>query len=202
MCVRDVALKFVHWGNGPQFTRRLLQAIAGVLFVMRAAAADPVPATAPDAPARPQLVVVPPAAFAPSWNLDGTYLWLGPIGAASRIDARWDSTFGGEAAIVAVHERAAVGLYGVDLGGSRWTERGGGRLWIDGVLGTQVLGRMMGASIGSILELSALAHPKPGASIGVWAFFGVTPFARVGAVSDLGMFAEVGVHIALPVVRR
>jgi hypothetical protein len=36
----------------------------------------------------------------------------------------------------------------------------------------------------------------------VWVFAGITPFARVGAVSDLGMFAELGVHIALPVLRR
>jgi hypothetical protein len=168
---------------------------------MRGAAADPV-TTVPDAPSTPPPVVVPPARFAPTWDLDGTYLWLGPVGAASRIDARWDSTFGGEAAVVAVHERATLGLYGATIGASRWTARGGGRVWVDGLLGTPLAGRMMGASIGSILELSDLAHPKLGASIGVWGFFGITPFARIGAVSDLGMFAELGVHIALPIVRR
>lgn len=170
--------------------------------VMATAAADPVVATVPDAPAAPHPVVVPPATFRPSWDLDGTYLWLGPIGAASFVAASWDSTFGGEAAIVVVHEHAPLGLYGVNLGASRWTERDGGRLWIDGLVGTRLLGRMMGASLGPILELSELAHPRLGGSIGVWGFAGITPFARVGAVSNLGMFAELGVHIALPVLRR
>jgi hypothetical protein len=170
--------------------------------VMGTAAADPVVATVPDAPPPPHPVVVPPATFRPSWDLDGTYLWLGPIGAASFVGASWDSTFGGEAAIVVVREHAPLGLYGVNLGASRWTERDGGRLWIDGLVGTRLLGRMMGASLGPILELSELAHPRLGGSIGVWGFAGITPFARVGAVSNLGMFAELGVHIALPVLRR
>jgi hypothetical protein len=165
------------------------------------AAGDPV-TTVPDAPARAQPVVVAPSTLRPSWDLDGVYLWLGPTGAASYLDAQWDSTFGGDAALVVVREREPVSLLGASLGASRWTVRGGGRVWIDGLVGTRSLGRMMGASIGAILELSELKHPKLGASIGVWTFAGVTPFARIGAVSDLGMFAELGLHIALPVMRR
>ena len=110
--------------------------------------------------------------------------------------------FGGEAALVVVREREPVGVIGVDLGASRWTAHDGGRVWVDGLVGTQLLGRMMGASLGPIVELSDLAHPRVGGSIGVWAFAGITPFARLGAVADLGMFAELGVHIALPVLRR
>ena len=170
-----------------------------MLVMLQTARADPA-ATVPGAPAAPP-VVVPRASLAPSWDLDGTYLWLGPIGAASFLD-KWDSTVGAEAAVVVVRERAALGLAGVNVGASRWTERGGGRVWIDGIFGTRLLGRMMGASIGPMVELSNVVHPKLGASIGVWGFVGITPFARVGAVTDLGMFAELGVHIALPVVRR
>ena len=230
MCPSYVAVKAIHWGGGPQvLRRRCLQALAAVLVMVQTSGADPIIATVPDAPVipfRPSLaslfraepasgvspraslgpvpprpVVVSPGTHRPSWDLDGTYLWLGPIGAASFLD-RWDSTFGGEAAIVAVRERAPVGVLGVNLGASRWTARGGGRVWIDGLVGTYLLGRMMGASLGPIVELSDVVHPKLGASIGVWGFFGITPFARVGAVTDLGMFAELGVHIALPVVRR
>jgi hypothetical protein len=202
MCARYVAVKRIHWGIRPQGRRRrIVRVIACLLLVIRGAAADPV-ATVPDAPASPQPVVVPRATFRPSWDLDGSYLWLGPIGAASYIDARWDSTFGGEAAVVVVHEHDLLGLAGLNLGASRWTERGGGRVWVDGLIGTHVLGRMMGASLGPILEISELAHPRLGASIGVWGFAGITPFARVGAVTNLGMFAELGVHIALPVLRR
>lgn len=203
MCAHYVALKPIHWGIRPQVVlRRLRRAFACVLLVMHTAAADPVTATVPDAPAAPAPVVVPRATFKPSWDLDGFYVWLGPIGAASYVDARWDSTFGGDAAIAIIRERAALGVIGANLGASRWTVRGGGQVWVDGLVGTRLLGRMMGASIGPILELSELAHPKLGASIGVWVFAGITPFARIGAVSDLGMFAELGIHIALPVLRR
>ena len=65
--------------------------------------------------------------------------------------------------------------------------------------GTRVLGRMIGISAGPLVELSELSHPRVGGSIGVWGFLGITPFARLGTVQDLGMFGEVGVHIALPV---
>jgi hypothetical protein len=179
-----------------------VRSIPCLLLVIRAATADPAIATVPDAPASPQPVVVPQATFRPSWNLDGLYLWLGPIGAASYVDAKWDSTFGAEAAVVVVREAEPLGLAGVNLGASRWTERGGGRVWVDGLVGTHMLGHMMGASLGPIVELSELAHPRLGASIGVWGFAGITPFARVGTVSNLGMFAELGLHIALPVLRR
>jgi hypothetical protein len=144
---------------------------------------------------------VPPAHATPSWDLDGLYIWLGPTGAASRIDADWDSTFGADATVVRVRERAALGVIGATLGASRWTARGGGRIWLDGLLGTRV-GRMVGVSAGPLLELSELSHPRLGGSLGLWAFVGVTPFVRVGTVSDLGNFVEIGVHIALPVIRR
>jgi hypothetical protein len=144
---------------------------------------------------------VPPAHATPSWDLDGIYIWLGPTGAASRIDADWDSTFGADATVVRVRERAALGVIGATLGASRWTARGGGRIWLDGLLGTR-LGRMVGVSAGPLLELSELSHPRLGGSLGLWAFVGVTPFVRVGTVSDLGNFVEIGVHIALPVIRR
>jgi len=62
--------------------------------------------------------------------------------------------------------------------------------------------RRESVSAGPLVELSDLAHPRIGGSIGLWGFVGVTPFARVGLVNDLGGFAEIGVHIALPVLRR
>jgi hypothetical protein len=88
------------------------------------------------------------------------------------------------------------------LGAARWTERGGGRIWLDGVLGTELGGHMVGVSAGPILELSDLAHPRGGGSVGIWGFVGVTPYARIGEVDGLGTFVELGVHIALPVFRR
>ena len=143
-----------------------------------------------------------PSVLRPSWDLDGFYVWLGPTGAASHIDAQWDSTFGADAAFVRVRERDSVGVVGATLGASKWTERGGGRVWVDALVGTQVFGHMIGASAGPIVEFAELARPSYGGSIGLWAFLGVTPYARVGEVTGLGAFAEIGVHIALPVLRR
>jgi hypothetical protein len=144
---------------------------------------------------------VGPGNFRPSWDLDGVYLWLGPTGAASRVDGAWDSTFGGHAAVVRVREGSPLGVIGGVVGAALWTERGGGRLWLDAIAGTR-LWKMVGVSVGPILELSEQTHPRLGGSVGIWGFVGVTPFARVGVVEDLGGFAEIGVHIALPVLRR
>jgi hypothetical protein len=168
--------------------------------------ADPVSSIPPDPP--PSTAPSPAPVLRPSWDLDGTYLWLGPTGAASwagahgMTDAGWDSTFGADATIVRVREHELLGAIGGSLGASRWTVRGGGRIWVDALAGTPLLGHMIGASAGPLVELSDTAHPRFGGSIGVWGFLGVTPFARVGVVDSLGTFAEIGVHIALPVIRR
>jgi len=203
MCDHYEAVKAIHWGiHSHVVTRHLTTAAFVTIFATAGSAtADPITATVPDAPAR-RVIRVPAATASPSWDLDGFYVWLGPIGGASYVDAKWDSMFGGEAAVAVVRERASLALVAVDVGGNRWTARDGGRMWVDGLLGTRVLGRMMGASLGPLLEISQLARPRIGGSIGVWGFAGITPFARVGAITDLGIFAELGVHIALPVLRR
>ena len=145
---------------------------------------------------------MPASPLPPSWDLDGTYLWLGPVGAASYVASQWDSTVGADATLVRVREHAPLGAIGATFGASRWTARGGGRLWLDAVAGTEIAGHMVGVTAGPILELSDLAHPRAGGSVGVWGFFGIAPFARVGVVQGLGGFAEVGLHITLPVIRR
>ena len=186
------------WGGRSQVG---VAVISACFLAVTSAAANPAGAIPDPPPRRLDPPRVGPAGFTPSWDLDGLYVWIGPAGAASRVEARWDSTIGADLALVRVRERDRLGLLGLSLGASRWTERGGGRVWLDGLVGTR-LGRMIGVSAGPILELSELAHPRIGASVGMWAFVGVTPFVRLGAVHELGGFAEVGIHIALPVVRR
>lgn len=168
-------------------------------FCTKIAHAAPPTQLDPDPPARQN---APPPVLPPSWDLDGLYVWLGPSGAATYVDTDWDSTIGGDLSIMRIRERNTVGAIGASFGGARWTVRGGGRIWLDAIAGTRVFGRMTGISAGPILELSELAHPRVGGSFGLWTFVGVTPYARVGAVTDLGAFVEVGIHIALPVLRR
>jgi hypothetical protein len=188
-------------GWSRSFPLKKLTSIACLLAITSHAFAD-ASSTIPDPPVRRTAPSVGPATFTPSWDLDGFYLWLGPSGAASHVDAVWDSTIGADAAVVRIRERDRLALLGGSLGASRWTERGGGRIWLDALVGSRVAGRMAGVSAGPILELSELAHPRFGGSIGVWAFVGITPFARIGTVQELGTFGEVGIHIALPVIRR
>jgi hypothetical protein len=193
-------------GMGPQGWEIAILAGFLAVGVARPAAADPaafVPTeVSPDAPARTRPPALPVSRAAPSWDLDGLYLWLGPTGAASHLDDHWDSTVGFDATVVRVREAEPLGAIGATLGASRWTRRGGGRLWLDAVVGTTLGGRMYGVSAGPVVELADLSHPHHGGSVGIWGFFGVTPYARIGEVAGLGMFAEVGVHLALPVLRR
>lgn len=183
------------WGPG----RWWLISASLLIFCTKIAHAAPPTHIDPDPPARQN---APPAVLPPSWDLDGLYVWLGPSGAATYIATDWDSTIGGDLSVVRIRERDVLGAIGASFGGSRWTVRGGGRIWLDAIAGTRVFGRMTGISAGPILELSELAHPRLGGSVGLWTFVGVAPYARVGTVSDLGAFVEVGIHIALPVVRR
>ena len=171
--------------------------LACFFAVISTAVAEP---SMPDPP--PRSAPAAPPNLRPSWDLDGVYLWLGPTGAASHIDAQWDSTFGGDAAVVRVREREPIGVIGGTLGASRWTVRGGGRVWLDALVGSRVLGHMVGASVGPLVELAQFDTPHVGGSLGVWGFAGVTPYARLGIVDGLGRFAEIGVHIALPVLRH
>jgi hypothetical protein len=178
----------------------LAAAIGSGALHVSTAAADPT-RVIPDPPPRRRDPVVGPSPLRPTHDLDGIYTWLGPVGAASHLDASWDSTFGADLSIVRVREGRPLGAIGATAGGSLWTERRGYRLWLDGLVGTRLGGRMYGVSLGPLVELPELIHPRLGGSIGLWAFFGVTPFVRVGVVDRLGAFAEVGLHLSLPVLR-
>lgn len=162
-----------------------------------------VPSVVPDSTPRRHPPAVGSSGLAPVGDLDGIYLWLGPVGAGARAGAAWDSSFGAAATLVRVREGEALAALGASLGASRWTARDGGRLWLDAIAGTRRIGGwMLGVSAGPLVELAALAHPRIGGSVGVWAFLGVTPFVRAGSVAEGGTFVEAGLHFALPVLRR
>jgi hypothetical protein len=174
------------------------------LGVTSAARADVQTATIPDAPARDPNTPphVPATHPPPTDDLDGFYIWLGPTGAVSHLAMAWDSTLGASLSMMRVREGDLVSAIGGSLGASKWTERDGGRIWLDGLAATRVLGWTVGVTAGPIVELAALQHPRVGGSVGVWGFAGFAPFARVGVVQDSGAFVEVGLHLALPVFRR
>lgn len=173
------------------------------------AKAEPLrPATAPAVRPDPWQPPPPQPTFRPSWDLDGTYVWLGPLAAAtwsasmdSRSDrAAWDSAFGAELSIVRVRERQPVGELGGSVGATRSTQRGG-RVWADAILGTAVRGLRIGASAGPFIQFSDESRPQLGASIRIWGYAGIAPYARLG-FAESASFVELGVHIPLPVFRR
>nr|HEX4315450.1 hypothetical protein [Kofleriaceae bacterium] len=136
-------------------------------------------------------------------DLDGVYVWLGPDVGAGYLASSWDSTIGADLTVLRVRERERLGAVGGSLGAARWTERGGGRVWADAVAGTRLWNRtMVGLSAGGIVELADTEHPRVGAMVGAWAFVGLTPYVRVGAIDGYGAVVELGIHIALPVLRR
>jgi len=143
----------------------------------------------------------PPGARS-SADLDDTYLWLGPGGGAAWIEGEWYSTFGGAATVVRVREQAWLGVAGASIGAARWTTRDGGRVWLDGIVGTRrLLPSMIGVSIGPTLELGDLHHPRIGASGSIWVYTGVVPYLRVGVVDAAGGFVEAGLQLSLPALR-
>lgn len=189
-------------GSGPQRRSRLDWAprshvAATVVLVALLGGGDRI-ARADDAPA-----AAPPRLPRAVGDLDGVYLWIGPSGAAIQIDGAWDSAWGGGVQVLRIRERAAVGAVGVWLGGVHYAARDGGRLWLEGVVGSRRLGgQMIGVSAGPALELGATRHPRVGVAMTAWWFAGVTPYARVGSLVDTGGFVELGVAVSLPAWRR
>ena len=146
-------------------------------------------------------------------DLDGTYLWLGPIVAATVAQAhadargagdgpRWDSAAGAEIAVTRIREQAALGCLGVLVGGERLATGAQGRVWGGISIGSRgPLGLMAGIEASALLSLAPDHSPRPGASLGLWLFAGVTPYVRAGVIEREGTFAELGVRILLPAKR-
>lgn len=188
------------WGaetRGPGLRPPIAWGLAGLLLVLlmcvpRLAAADrdDVPRT------------LPPTTFRSSADLDGLYLWVGPGGAATRVEGTWDSAWGGSVQVVRVRERAWLGALGGSFGAAHYAARDGGRLWFEGMVGTRrLVGKMVGMSAGPTLELGERRHARTGAQATIWCFVGVVPFVRAGVLDASGAFVEVGLSLSLPALR-
>ena len=135
-------------------------------------------------------------------DLDGLHLFVGPIGAATHVGDTWDSAWGGNVALIRVRERAALGVAGAWIGAAHYGASDGGRIWIEGVAGSRrLLGRMLGAGVGPVLELGEVQHPRLGAQASIWCFAGVVPYARLGVLDASGSFVELGVSLSIPALR-
>ncbi len=135
-------------------------------------------------------------------DLDGLHLFVGPVGAATLVREAWDSAWGGSAALIRVREGARLGAVGGWLGASHYGASDGGRIWLDGVVGSRrLVGRMVGIGVGPVVEIGALQHPRLGAQASIWCFAGVVPYARLGVLDASGSFVELGVSISLPTLR-
>jgi hypothetical protein len=172
------------------------QVIAWFVIAMLTAA----PAAADDAvPAQPD------PALRYTGDLDGEYVFLGPLGGAVNIEDAWDSAFGGQLAIVRVRERRALSAAGLLFAANRYAERDGGRVWMEGLVGTRAipgLGRtLVGLSVGPALELGTVQHPRAGVTGAAWVFAGVIPYLRAGTFDEAGSYVELGLALALPVGR-
>ena len=135
-------------------------------------------------------------------DLDGVYLALGPVGSAVRTEGSWQGAFGGEITLVRVAESSLVAGLGMSLGGTRFSDRDAGRLWIDGLIATRrPLDLTVGLSVGATAEVDEVIPPRYGAHGTLWLFVGVIPYVRAGIVERAGGFVELGVKLAIPTVR-
>jgi hypothetical protein len=129
-------------------------------------------------------------------------VWLGVTGAATHDDGTWDSVFGLEAATVRVRERALLSVVGVGLAGARVAGDERWRLSLDGLVGTRVGRRaVVGLSLGPTVDFAELAHPRYGASARAWVFVGLTPYVRIGVLSDGSAYVDLGAQLSLPIAR-
>ncbi len=127
---------------------------------------------------------------------------LGPIGALARIEGSWDGLFGGEIVFADINERRLVSALAVAAGAVQFTERGGGRLWLDVMAGVKTpLGGVIGLAVGPVVELDDVRIPRWGGQATLWLYAGVVPFVRVGRVKTSGIFVDIGLKIVLPTYR-
>jgi hypothetical protein len=176
---------------------RAPQGLAALMIAMLTA---PSPSVADDTiPAQPEPELRHTA------DLDGAYVILGPVGGAVQIEGAWDGAFGASLGALRIRERRALSAVGGLGGAIRYAARDGGRVWLEGVIGTRAipgLGRtLVGLSVGPALELGTVQHPRAGVTGAVWVFAGIVPYVRAGTFDEAGGFVEIGLAVALPVAR-
>lgn len=135
-------------------------------------------------------------------DLDGIYLTLGPIGAATRVEGDWFSSAGAELSVVYVREKCYPAAVGVAGGGISFAGREGGRLWAEAeVAFNRPLPFGVGLGAGLVAEVDANRPARLGPQATLWVFAGIIPYFRMGTVEETGSFVELGVMIKIPARR-
>ncbi|MBI4511354.1 MAG: hypothetical protein HY698_17105 [Deltaproteobacteria bacterium] len=135
-------------------------------------------------------------------NLDGLYISAGPVLAGLHADGAWTSSVGVELSLVRVTERSVPAAMGLAAGGVGYTQRDGGRLWLEAELAiAQALPFAVGLGLGGTVEADPVRPPRWGAQGTVWIMAGVIPYVRVGALPTTGLFVEAGVMLKVPAMR-
>lgn len=143
--------------------------------------------------------VHPPAGQAES---PSHFLALTVLGSAVRAEGEWDSGFGGEIAVGALRDQAALAAWAAGIDFVAYSERSGGRITLEGALGTRwPAGVLVGVSGGPVIELDDFRRPRAGGQLSLWIFAGVVPYVRAGTVENSGFFVDLGLRIPLPVWR-
>ena len=133
-------------------------------------------------------------------SLDGLHVTLGPAVAVVRSGDSFSTATGAEISLINVAERRLPGALGIAVGGLGFTDRAGGRLWLEGEFAiTNPLPVAIGLGLGTTVEVDRVRPPRFGLQSTLWFFLGVIPYLRVGAVAETGIFWEVGAMVKLPI---
>jgi hypothetical protein len=125
------------------------------------------------------------------------------IGSAVRLEGEWDGAFGGELSVGELRgDRSSLAAWAAAIGFLAFSERDGGRASAEVAVGTRwPIGLLVGISGGPVIELAETRNPRAGGQVSLWAYAGVSPYVRFGAVEMSGVFLDVGLRIPLPAGR-
>lgn len=164
-----------------------------------ASVAPAAPAAAQPAPSLPPTSA--PTQLRPLHDLDGTYLWLGPIAALSFDRGMLDGEFGGMLALTRVREHDALATTGLTLAATRRAATEVGIVALEGIAGVRPgHAPHLGVTVGPALQFQATAHPRLAATASLWTMVGPTLFLRGLATAD-GVEVSAGLAILLPARR-
>jgi hypothetical protein len=101
-----------------------------------------------------------------------------------------------------LRDGAALAAWAAGVGVLAFSERDGGRAFAEAAVGTRwPTGLLFGLTGGPVIQFDEFRSPRVGGQVSVWAYAGLVPYIRVGAVEKSGVFVDVGLRIPLPAGR-